>query len=387
MSNLYLHTDELQFDFKKDVGCTDAIFLLSETVDYFRSRGSSIFAAALDFKKAFDRINYYKLFSSLIKAGFPNWIIAVFLNWYGKLRVAVRWKSALSSFFAVKSGVRQGSSFSPAMFNIFINCFISEIRSNKSGCTINSSFLGIIMYADDLLLLSASVSGLQQMLNCCDSMSSCLELEFNCKKCTCAVIGSASQYTISDMKLGRENISWSQTFKYLGITFVAGNYLSVDSNIIKRKFFAASNCILGNVNCLNDLIKLSLMESFCLPILLYATVAFKLSNAQINELNAGWNSIYRRIFGFHRWESVRCFINGIGRLDLAHLRIYQQLKFVKKCLSSQNSTLVSLMMIHINCADFTLLCSKVGILSLDFAYVSRFSLGKLKSLVQLSFAA
>ena len=189
------------------------------------------------------------------------------------------------------------------------------------------------------------------------------------------------------MKLGRENISWSQTFKYLGITFVAGNYLSVDSNIIKRKFFAASNCILGNVNCLNDLIKLSLMESFCLPILLYATVAFKLSNAQINELNAGWNSIYRRIFGSHKWECVRCFINGIGRLDLAHLRIYQQLKFVKKCLLSQNRTLVSLMMVHINCVEFTFLFSKVGIMSLDFAYVSRFSLGKLKSLVQLSFAA
>ena len=57
----------------------------------------------------------------------------------------------------------------------FINCFISEIRSEKSGCSINSSFLGIIMYADDLLLLSASVSGLQQMLNCCDTVSSSLE--------------------------------------------------------------------------------------------------------------------------------------------------------------------------------------------------------------------
>jgi len=29
--------------------------------------------------------------------------------------------------------------------------------------------------------------------------------------------------------------------------------------------------------------------------------------------------MYRNIFGFYKWESVRCFINGIGRLDFEHV--------------------------------------------------------------------
>src|SRR5437899_8105945 len=45
----FLNTDDLQFGFKKKVGCSNAIFLLTEIIDYFSSRDSSIFIAALDF--------------------------------------------------------------------------------------------------------------------------------------------------------------------------------------------------------------------------------------------------------------------------------------------------------------------------------------------------
>jgi hypothetical protein len=67
-----LSTDDLEFGFKKGMGCNNAIILLQETVDYFVSRGSSVFAAAVDIKKAFDRVNHFKLFTSHIKSGFPN---------------------------------------------------------------------------------------------------------------------------------------------------------------------------------------------------------------------------------------------------------------------------------------------------------------------------
>ena len=129
-----LCTDDLQFGFKKGLGCTNAIFLLQETVDYFLSRGSSLFVAALDFQKAFDRVNFYKLFTSLIKSGLPKSIICVLLNWYNKLTVSVKWKSTFSNNFCVSSGVRQGGVLSPALFNVFINVFISELKLCNYEC-------------------------------------------------------------------------------------------------------------------------------------------------------------------------------------------------------------------------------------------------------------
>jgi len=134
------------------------------------------------------------------------------------------------------------------------------------------------LYADDLLLLSASVEGLQRMLDVCKAVSVEVEMEFNCKKCSCTIVGPASHNTISDMKLGEDVISWSGDFKYLGIHFFTGKCRSVDTHMIKSKFFATCNCIFGNMNCLSDLVKLSMIEAYGLPILLFATAALKMSH-------------------------------------------------------------------------------------------------------------
>ena len=52
-----------------------------------------------------------------------------------------------------------------------------------------SVFLGCILYADDILLLSPTVSGLQNMLDKCAEAASILSLEFNVTKSQCVVIG------------------------------------------------------------------------------------------------------------------------------------------------------------------------------------------------------
>ena len=82
-------SDDLQFGFKKSLGCNIAIFSLRTAIKYFRERGST-YASALDISKAFDNINHYKLYISLQKAGIPIWIIALLANWYSILVVSVR---------------------------------------------------------------------------------------------------------------------------------------------------------------------------------------------------------------------------------------------------------------------------------------------------------
>ena len=117
----FLKIDDLQFGFKKGLGCPSAIFLLHETVDYFLANGSSVFAASLDIKIAFDRVNHFSLFSALIKSHVPKWIVLILANWYSKLIVCVRWRKYMSSCFSLLSSVRQGSAISPALFNMFVN--------------------------------------------------------------------------------------------------------------------------------------------------------------------------------------------------------------------------------------------------------------------------
>ena len=50
--------------------------------------------------------------------------------------------------------------------------------------------------------------------------------------------------------------------------------------------------------------------------------------------------MYRRIFGFNRWESVKLFIAGLGRLDLKHLILWRKICFLKGILAAGKSLLV-----------------------------------------------
>jgi len=167
---------------------------------------------------------------------------------------------------------------------------------------------------------------------------------------------------------------------------MTGKKLIVDINVVKRKFFVSCNCILGKTNTLDDMIKLNLMESYCLPVLTYAIAALALSTVQCDELNACWNSVYRRIFGFNRWESVHQFIYGLGRLDFKHLRLFLHLKFLQTSLASANETYVFISRLYYMSVPFQQLCIDGG---LDTSAYNRFasvSVQRIKKAIYCKFA-
>ena len=45
------------------------------------------------------------------------------------------------------------------------------------------------------------------------------------------------------------------------------------------------------------------------------------------------------VFGFHRWESVKCFICGLGKLNFIHIHMQSVLRFLRSCIFSSNSVL------------------------------------------------
>ena len=84
--------------------------------------------------------------------------------------------------------------------------------------------------------------------------------------------------------------------------------------------------LLGSVNEIisrypkaSDISKLFLCETRCLPILMYAIESINLSISQCNEMNSWWNSVYRKMFHFNKWDSVSELILCLERLDFKSL--------------------------------------------------------------------
>ena len=94
----------------------------------------------------------------------------------------------MSNLVHIKSGVRQGGILSPFLFNVYVNDLLCTLRLSGLGCHVQNLFMGCIMYADDLLLLSSSVKELQCMMDICSEISSELGITFNANKSSCMII-------------------------------------------------------------------------------------------------------------------------------------------------------------------------------------------------------
>ena len=123
------------------------MFLCRSTIDHFTHRGSTVYVATLDIKKAFDTVNHYKLFVSLLRAGVPLCVVAILADWYSKLFVTLKWNGCLSNWFPVHSGV-----------DLCMIIFILNIRNHDLRYYVNCSLVSCILYADDVILLSASLA-------------------------------------------------------------------------------------------------------------------------------------------------------------------------------------------------------------------------------------
>ena len=332
-------SDDLQFGFKSHLGCSNAIFLLRRVISHFTDRQSNVYIASLDASKAFDRVNHYKLFSTLIKLNLPEFFIDTIINWYSRLSVNIRWCDSYSTSLRILSGVRQGGVLSPTLFNIYIDPMIKTLRKSDIGCHMYNMFAGCIMYADDLVLLSASVFDLQNMIDICNSVANDLSIVFNIKKSKCISIGPISNLLPAPILIDATPLEWSQNITYLGINILSDKVFKINLEDIRRKFFVSVNSILSKCNYTSDTVKLSLMESHCLPILLYATESLNLPSSQVKEINSWWNSVYRKIFGYNKWESVKYLILMLGRLDIYHIINQRSIIFMVRMLHNDSNSL------------------------------------------------
>ena len=66
----YLWTTDNQFGFKAGHSTDLCIYALSELIEYFKSRSTSVYVAFLDASEAFDKISHWTLFRKLIDRNF-----------------------------------------------------------------------------------------------------------------------------------------------------------------------------------------------------------------------------------------------------------------------------------------------------------------------------
>ena len=136
------------------------------------TRGSAVYTCSLDAEGAFDAIPHSILFYKAA-AVLPKHCWHVMHTWYSKLTVQVNWCGTLSSTIEVGVGTRPGGLSPPPLPVYFI------LSRSYQHDTYN-----VFCYANDLIIASLSVTGLQEMIHAATSYIVDHRLNFNPAKTT-----------------------------------------------------------------------------------------------------------------------------------------------------------------------------------------------------------
>ena len=222
---------EEQNGFRASRSCEEHIFSLTSVIQNRQNNNLSTFCAFIDLEKAFDWINrdliLYKLQRNRIDGNMYFALKSLLSNTQAQIilndKVSTTW-------FDVKSGVKQGDPLSPTLFNIFINDLIHELKRNGECIQVNDYDLNSLLYADDMVLISESENKLQTLLNILQEWCFKWRVKVNTGKSE--VIHFRKKNTLRSehvFKLYDGEFKKVATYKYLGV--ILDEHLSYETCI------------------------------------------------------------------------------------------------------------------------------------------------------------
>ena len=130
-----------------------------------------LYVAFIDFEKAFDSISRKLLWPILLKNGIKGTLYTCVRSMYENAKARIRC-AAIKFTYYIKCtrGVKRGDVCSPVLFSLFINDLALDIINNgRHGVSLSSDFvqLVILLFADDMILLSETVMVCRLSLTVC----------------------------------------------------------------------------------------------------------------------------------------------------------------------------------------------------------------------------
>jgi hypothetical protein len=283
---------EEQAGFRSGYSTIDHIFTLYALVQKYLLRNTKLFVAFVDFRKAFDSVNRNALWNVLRQHGINSKLYKALKSVYNSVLASVRVDCKYSATFKCFQGVKQGCLLSPQLFSFFINELAMEIvKKGKHGIQLIPGALEIflLLFADDVILLSGTANGLQNQINCLKLEADRLGLTVNLDKTNIIVFRKGGHLAAHESwYYGDFKVKVINTYKYLGLIFstkLSLNYAWDESSRKGKKGVIEILKTLRRLKCSDFNLFWKLFDSQIEPLLTYAAEIWGLeTNTKIEKV-------------------------------------------------------------------------------------------------------
>ncbi|KAK6743543.1 hypothetical protein RB195_010674 [Necator americanus] len=201
-----------QAGFRKGFSTIDHIHTVSKLIEVSREYKTPLCLTFIDLKKAFDSVETEAVVEALDNQGFPTQYIKVLRELYSNFTTGI------SSFYKniiidVKRGVRQGDIISPKIFTVTLENAMRKLEWDDMGVKIGGRQLHHLRFADDIVLITPSISQAERILTEFDETCGCIGLQLNLQKTMFMRNGWISD---APFTLNGTNISECTYYVYLG---------------------------------------------------------------------------------------------------------------------------------------------------------------------------
>ncbi len=268
--------------------------------------------------KAYDKVHRGTLWKILGRYGVPRRLVNLIDAMHTGARGKLKSEGMFSDTFELQRGLKQGSTFAPLLFNIFLGVIIKNARQKYAGVKgsgvqlewdsedeedeVTECKITEILFADDCELLATDAGALQEMIKILDTECTVFGQQISVKKTKVLEIGDWSmvdhQYKLGDVLIEKVN-----SFKYLGAVQTELTDMDMEISIriqrMQAAFWENKRNMFSNrrisLRC-----RLRAYEAYILNLGLFGCQAWNLTQVHIDKLESCHFVMLSSMCGYYR---------------------------------------------------------------------------------------
>ena len=203
----------------------------------------------------------------------------------------------------------------PLLYSLFVDDLLLELAASGYGAFVDGLYCGALMYADDMVLIAASQSDLQALLNITAAYATHWHYTFNAAK-SFVLVFSESTHSHSSLhaqrhwSLGSQVITECDEIKHLGILHTVNPsslVRTLDHCSAGRSAFYSLFPLAPHAGGVHPLVSYGLYSAICVPIFIYGSELWDISSRQLLLLECAHRKILCTLMGL----PVRCRMSAL----------------------------------------------------------------------------